>query len=225
MRFLRRGNLHLCQEFIWYNPARLPSPVQWVNVERIRVKDAFTRVWWLSPVERPKADNRKVLKPYSKSMQSLIDTGKYNSGKRPSEHTIGEKSFAKDNGGAIPSNVGNADHLASMSTLLKGANTKSNDQYQSYCRDNELTLHPARMPPDLVKFFIRFLTDPKDVVFDPFGGSNTTGSVAESEGRKWASSEANWSYASSSITRFEPHKITRSSPGIGFQRTRGRKRK
>ncbi len=52
---------NLCQEFVWYNPARLPSPVQWVNVERIRVKDAFSRIWWMSPVDRPKADNRRVL--------------------------------------------------------------------------------------------------------------------------------------------------------------------
>ncbi len=36
LRFLERGGLNLCQEFVWYNPARLPSPVQWVNVERIR---------------------------------------------------------------------------------------------------------------------------------------------------------------------------------------------
>ncbi len=44
LEFLERGELHLCQEFIWYNPARLPSPVEWVNKERSRVKDAFTRV-------------------------------------------------------------------------------------------------------------------------------------------------------------------------------------
>ena len=42
LAFLEKGDLHLCQEFIWYNPARLPSPVEWVNIERSRVKDAFT---------------------------------------------------------------------------------------------------------------------------------------------------------------------------------------
>jgi site-specific DNA-methyltransferase (cytosine-N4-specific) len=86
--FLKKGNLHLCQEFIWYNPARLPSPAQWVTVDRIRVKDAFTRIWWMSPSPRPKADNRKILQPYSKSMQTLLRKKKYNPGKRPSEHRI-----------------------------------------------------------------------------------------------------------------------------------------
>lgn len=71
LRFLEKGGLYLCQEFIWYNPARLPSPVQWVNVERIRVKDAFTRLWWMSPTTKPKADNSKVLREYSASGSRL----------------------------------------------------------------------------------------------------------------------------------------------------------
>jgi hypothetical protein len=99
LAFLEKGGLHLCQEFVWYNSARLPSPVEWVNKERIRVKDAFTRIWWMSPSERPKADNRKVLKEYSASMKRLIETGKYNAGARPSEHYVGRKSFATDNNG------------------------------------------------------------------------------------------------------------------------------
>ena len=45
LRFLEKGGLNLCQEFVWYNSARLPSPIEWVNKERIRVKDAFTRIW------------------------------------------------------------------------------------------------------------------------------------------------------------------------------------
>lgn len=145
LRFLEEGGLNLCQEFIWYNPARLPSPVQWVNVERIRVKDAFTRIWWMSPSEKPKADNRKILREYSDSMKKLLETGKYNSGKRPSEFNIGKDSFARNNKGAIPPNVIGGDEAPSISTLLKGANTRSSEQYQSYCRDNDIRLHPARM--------------------------------------------------------------------------------
>jgi site-specific DNA-methyltransferase (cytosine-N4-specific) len=62
IEFVHRSNLHLCQQFIWHNPARLPSPAQWVNVERIRVKDSFTHIWWMSKHVKPKADNRRVLK-------------------------------------------------------------------------------------------------------------------------------------------------------------------
>lgn len=48
LSFKESGGLHLCQQFICYNPARLPSPSQWVNVERCRVRDSFTQVWWRS---------------------------------------------------------------------------------------------------------------------------------------------------------------------------------
>src|SRR5205809_4054397 len=88
--FLDSGNLNLCQQFVAYNRARLPSPAQWVNVERIRVKDAFTHLWWMAPTSRPRASNKRVLTPYSASMRRLLRTQKYNAGSRPSEHQIGE---------------------------------------------------------------------------------------------------------------------------------------
>src|SRR2546422_8683275 len=97
--FLERGNLYLCQQFVAYNRARLPGPAQWVNVERSRVKDSFTHIWWMSPSMRPRADNAEVLTPYSSAMRRLLSTSKYNSGKRPSEHAVGPSSFLKDNGG------------------------------------------------------------------------------------------------------------------------------
>lgn len=78
----RAGDYHLCQQFICNNPARLPSPAQWVTVERVRVKDSFTHVWWMAPSPRPKASNRNVLEEYSPSMKALLERGSYNSGKR-----------------------------------------------------------------------------------------------------------------------------------------------
>ncbi|MEX2117430.1 MAG: site-specific DNA-methyltransferase [Bacteroidota bacterium] len=194
LAFQERGDLNLCQQFVCYNPARLPSPAQWVNVERIRVKDAFTHVWWMSPSERPKASNKKVLKEYSRSMLKLLSSKKYNAGKRPSEHHIGETSFLKDNNGAIPSNV------------LVFSNTGANDPYQKYCRTNHFKAHPARMPIQLVEFFVNFLTSRGDIVLDPFAGSNTTGAAAEQLKRRWISVEPKPRYVRSSYGRFQPKK-------------------
>jgi site-specific DNA-methyltransferase (cytosine-N4-specific) len=195
LKFQEENELHLCQEFICHNPARLPSPAQWVTIERIRVKDSFTRLWWLSPSERPKADNRNVLKEYSASMKRLLKTKQFNAGKRPSEHQISEESFAKDNGGAIPPNV------------LEIANTAANDPYQEYCRNNGIEFHPARMPTALPEFFINLLTTPGDVVLDPFGGSNTTGAAAEKLGRHWISIEPKGKYIHGSLGRFDENVI------------------
>ncbi len=191
LAFLDAGKFYLCEQFIVYNPARLPSPAQWVNVERIRVKDSFTHVWWMSTTARPKADNRRVLKDYSKSMERLLKSGRYNAGKRPSEHHIGKVSFLKNNKGAIPSNV------------ITLSNTRPNDNYLKYCRENGISPHPARMPIGLPEFFINFLTVPRNLVLDPFAGSNTTGAAAESMKRRWISIEADEGYADSSIGRFD----------------------
>jgi site-specific DNA-methyltransferase (cytosine-N4-specific) len=190
LAFLDAGDLRLCQQFIAYNPARLPSPAQWVNVERIRVKDSFTHIWWMAPNSRPKANNRGVLNNYSKAMNRLLETGKYNAGGRPSEHHIGETSFSKNNGGAIPSNV------------LTVANTSSSDPYLNFCRDFGIGVHPARMPAKIPEFFINFLTSKRNLVLDPFAGSNTTGEAAEKLKRRWISIEANNQYVQSSIGRF-----------------------
>ena len=66
---------HLAQELYWWNPARLPTPAEWVTVRRIRVKDAINCVWWLSKTPWPKASNRRVLVPYSPAMENLLKVG------------------------------------------------------------------------------------------------------------------------------------------------------
>ena len=204
LAFLEKSHFYLCQEFIWYNPARLPSPAQWVNVERIRVKDAFTRIWWMSSSQYPKADNTRILQTYSQSMQQLLRTQNYNAGKRPSEHRIGKGSFLKNNGGAIPSNVLNSSQVPSLSNLLKVSNTRPPEQYHQYCDEKKLLPHPARMPEEIPEFFLKFLTEPGDLVLDPFAGSNTTGYVAERLNRRWLSLERDKGYARGSKGRFDP---------------------
>lgn len=190
LAFLERGEFVLCQQFVWHNPARLPSPAQWVNVERIRLKDAYTHFWWMALTDRPHADNRQVLTKYSESMEKLLKRQKYNTGKRPSEHHIGEKSFLKNNSGAIPSNV------------ITLANTQASSNYLKYCREHGLQPHPARMPSGVAEFFIKFLTKPKKLILDPFAGSNTTGAAAEDLGRRWLAIEPNEAYLEGSRGRF-----------------------
>jgi DNA modification methylase len=190
LEFKKAGAFSLCQQFVCHNPAKLPTPAQWVTIERIRVKDSYTHVWWMGKTSRPKASNRRVLKEYSSSMLNLLSSQKYNAGPRPSEHRIGEKSFLRNNGGAIPSNV------------LISANTRANDTYLAFCKKHSFLVHPARMSEDLPNFFINFLTTEKDLVLDPFAGSNTTGSVAEQLNRRWLSIEPNIDYVVGSAGRF-----------------------
>jgi len=183
---------HLAQEFYWWNPSKLPTPAEWVTVRRIRVKDAINCVWWLSPSPWPRASNRRVLQPYSDSMQELLKNG-YHARKRPSGHDISKK-FAINNGAAIPPN------------LIALANTESNSFYLRYCRDRGIEPHPARYPAELPEYFIRMLTDPGDFVIDPFAGSCVTGEVCERVKRRWVCIEQSEDYLRSALGRFVSRK-------------------
>jgi DNA modification methylase len=202
------ANLRLIQEFICYNPSKLPSPAQWVTVNRLRTVDSYTHVWWLAKNDFPKADNTKVLRPYSKSMEKLLKKQKYNSGKRPSEHNISEKGFLTNHGGSIAHNFFELEQLDSNRkvrlphSVLSFSNTNSNDNFLKKCRENEIIPHPARMTGGLVNFFIEFLTSPGDLVLDPFSGSNTTGFCAEKLERNWLSFEIEKDYIKQAKIRF-----------------------
>lgn len=200
--FGRAANLYVCQQFICNNPNRLPSPINYVNDERIRVKDSYTHVWWYGKKDRPYANNRSVLKEYSPAMKKLLERQSYNSGSRPSEHNIGATSFLADNGGAIPSNFLDIPENHSFLNWLEFAGSAVDRHYSNWCRDQKIKQHPAKMQTGLVEFFIRFLSKENDLVFDPFGGSNTTGSIAERLGRRWAVSEPNPTYIEGSLGRF-----------------------
>ncbi len=209
-----QADLRLCQQFVCYNPARLPGPAQWVTIERTRVTDSFTQVWWMAKSDRPKADNRRVLRPYSDSMNSLLERGRYNSGGRPSEHAISEAGFLTNHGGSIMPNVVELeardpqDQLRLPENTLRFANTQSNDDFHRRCQSEGITPHPARMPAGLASFFIEFLTEPGDLILDPFGGSNTTGYVSETMDRRWIAVEADAQYAIQSRLRFPAETVT-----------------
>jgi len=203
------ANLRLIQEFICYNPSKLPSPAQWVTVNRLRTVDSYTHVWWLAKSDLPKADNSKVLRPYSKSMELLLKRKKYNSGKRPSEHNISKEGFLKDHGGSIAHNLFEMEQLDMKRevrlphSVMSFSNTNSNDFFLLKCRENNITPHPARMSGGLVNFFVKFLSDEGDLVLDPFSGSNTTGYCAEKLNRKWISFELEQDYIDQAILRFQ----------------------
>jgi site-specific DNA-methyltransferase (cytosine-N4-specific) len=180
---------HLAQEFFWWNPARLPTPAEWVTVRRIRVKDAVNCIWWLSPTPWPKASNRRVLQPYSDSMKVLLEKG-YKPMLRPSGHDISDR-FGTDNGAAIPPN------------LISLAHTESNSAYIRYCRDNGISPHPARFPTEIPEFFIRMLTEVGDLVVDPFCGSCATGEAAERTRREWICCDLVEDYLKGALGRFQ----------------------
>jgi site-specific DNA-methyltransferase (cytosine-N4-specific) len=184
-----RLGLHLCQRLLWQNTAAMPVPSNYVGIERIRLKNAVESVWWLSPSERPFADNRAILEPYSDRMRALIDAGGSRGAKHPSGHTQQPGAFATDNGGAIAPN------------LFRIPNT-GDHAFASACKQAGLPVHPARMPQELARKVIAFLSGEGEIVADPFGGSGTTARAAADLGRRWITTEAMREYVVSSRLRF-----------------------
>lgn len=205
--FCDKIGFFLAEDFYWFNPSKLPSPIEWVNKRKIRAKDSVNTIWWFSKSEFPKSDVTKVLTEYSPRMKKLLkDPEKfYDPKKRPSGHDI-STGFGKDNGGAIPSN------------LLQIPNSDSNSQYLRGCKALGLKAHPARFPGRLPEFFIKFLTEPGDLVVDIFAGSNTTGFVAEKECRYWLAFESKLQYLAASSFRFMQEDVNENDLSLSYQK-------
>lgn len=183
----------LAQDVFWFNPAKLPSPIEWVNKRKLRLKDAVNTVWWLAKTECPKVRLERVYLRYSARMEALLRLGErfYRPADRPSGHQVSDRFMGlPTDKGAIPPN------------LLVVANTDSSSKWLRYCRSLGASINPSRFPEDLPRFFIEMLTDEGDLVLDPFAGSNVTGYVAETLGRRWLSSEIRLDYVVASALRF-----------------------
>jgi len=199
MALVEEVGFHLAQECFWYNPAKMPMPAEWVTVRRVRVRDSVEYVWWFSKTPFPKANNRKVLRPYSADMLRLNRKGVKET-VRPSGHAIRTGFTEIASGGSIPSNVIEEQLAESM---LRFGNNAANDVYTKRCKEEGIKIHPARFPASLPDFFVKLLTEESDLVYDPFAGSNTAGAVSEKLGRRWLASENVEEYLEASKFRFE----------------------
>lgn len=66
-RIVEEGDLEFAQDWYWYNPNKLPSPIEWVNVRKLRGVDAVTQMWWFS-----KELNKEPA--YTDDLQNKIET-------------------------------------------------------------------------------------------------------------------------------------------------------
>lgn len=191
VRMVDELGYRLAQDLHWYNPAALPTPAEWVTKRKVRMKSATDYLWWFSKTDFPKADVGRVRTPYTKRTERFLrdPSEAVGDGRRPSGHVMKAESW-RDNGGALPSD------------LISIPNTSSNDRYLRTCRALGVDRHPARFPRKLPETLVKMLTDEGDLVFDPFSGSNVTGAVAESLGRRWLASDVNRRFIASSAFRF-----------------------
>jgi site-specific DNA-methyltransferase (cytosine-N4-specific) len=188
IEMLRRG-WHLLGKEPWINPSK-PRTTPWVTKHRIRQANAVEYFFWWSPTTRPKADNRRILVPYSDRQRKLIDAGgevrRCISGSRQSHPGV---RYAADNGGSIPYNYTVSGHEGPRS------------EYSRYCEEKGLPRHPAMMPRPVVEKYVKLLTEPDDLVADFFAGSLVVPSVCKQLGRRYLAGDACLQYLEGGLSR------------------------
>lgn len=173
-------------ELIWDNPCKPPSPIRYASMSRQQLNATYEPIYWFSNnPSMVKADNRRVLQPHSESQLKLIGKGGEQRARSNSDdaYRVRKGSYGNQTAGKIPRNILRMPH-----------NCPSQSAYKKVARDLGLPPHGAPYPLALATFLIRFLSEPNDLVVDPFGGSLTTGVAAEQELRRWLISECMWEY-------------------------------
>lgn len=189
-----RLGLHKMDELVWHNPSKPPGPVRWASMERVQLNVAWEPIYWLTNDPRAvRSSNRRVLQEHSERHLRLIRQGGEQRTKINSDgaYRVHPGRFGNQTEGKIPRNV-----------LSFGHACVDQRQYKELARFAGLPAHGAPMPLSLASFLVEFLTEPEDLVVDPFGGSFTTGKAAERLGRRWLSTECMVEYILGSAYRF-----------------------
>ena len=189
-----RLGLFKMDEFIWHNASKAPGPVQWASIQRVQLNVAWEPVYWFTNNPRMvRSDNRRVLQEHTERHLNLIRNGGEQRTKIFSDgaYRVHKGGFGNETEGRIARNV-----------LAFGHACADQKAYKQSARNAGLPVHGAPMPLSLASFLVEFLTEPEDLVADPFGGSFTTAKAAECLGRRWLSTECMVEYVVGAAHRF-----------------------
>lgn len=198
-----RLGLHKMDQLVWENRSKPPGPVQWASKNRYQLNVSWEPIYWFTNDPRAvRSDNRRVLQAHSERHLKLIHQGGEARSKVFSDgaYRIHHGSFGAATAGRIPRNV-----------LSYGHACADQQEYKRLARAAGLPAHGAPMPLSLASFLVEFMTEPDDLVVDPFAGSFTTAKAAELLGRRWLATECMAEYVIGGSVRF------RGAPG--FTRT------
>lgn len=189
-----RFGLELMDRLVWDNPQKPPGPFQYASKARTQLNVAYEPVYWLTnDPHKVRSNNRRVLQQHSEKHLALIRNGGENREGVYSDgaYRVRPGSFGAPTEGRIPKNI-----------LRYGHRCKEQSAYKKAARALGLPVHGAPMPSKLASFLINFLTEPGDLVADPFSGSFTTAAEAERLGRRWLATETMVEYVLGGSTRF-----------------------
>ncbi len=189
-----RLGLSLMDRLVWSNPSRPPGPVRWASLARNQLNASYNPIVWLTnDPSKVRADNRRVLEPHSAKHQRLMAGGgeQRHADYADGAYTMRPGRFGNVTPGKIPRNV-----------LQRGHRCADTDAYRRDAAALGLPTHGAMMPLSIPDLLIRFLSEPGDLVIDPFAGSCTTAMAAQRLGRRWLCVERVMQYLRAGAERF-----------------------
>ncbi|WP_175762242.1 site-specific DNA-methyltransferase [Burkholderia anthina] len=188
-----RLGLWKMNDVIWEG-SKPPGPTHWACVNNVQLVWAYEHVLWLSnDPARVRADNRQVLEPHTDKHRRFVAAGgiqrRASYGDGAHQHRPG--GFSQQTPGSLPRNI-----------LKRGNRCADTLQYRDDAENLRLPVHGAMMPLSVPDFFIRFLTQPGDLVVDQFAGTIKTGMAAEKLQRRWICIELMLDYIRAAAERF-----------------------
>lgn len=188
-----RLGLRLMNRIIW-SSNKPPGPVRYASIERMQLNSGYEfMLWFTNDPNRCIADNRRALEPHTDQHKRFVAAGGVKKAQANSDgahrQTVG--AYSKPTEGKIMRNV-----------IYVPNSCASQRAYKKRARELGLAAHGAPMPLNLARKVIRFMTEVKQLVVDPFSGSTTTGLAAELEGRHWATTELAYDYVRGGAERF-----------------------
>ena len=186
--------LSLMDRIPWVNFSKPPSPTYWSCINPYQLSSAYEHLlWFTNDPLRVRSNNRSVLEPHNDLHLKLMANGGAgrNAVYGDGAYRLRETSFSNVTEGRLPRNVITAGHRCPDSLA-----------FDKSCRDLGFPTHGAKFPSVIPDFFIRFLTQPDELVVDLFSGSGKTGLCAERLNRRWIITEIVLQYVRASSELF-----------------------
>ncbi|WP_161544092.1 DNA methyltransferase, partial [Escherichia coli] len=173
--------LELMDRLQWVNRSKPPSPTHWACKQRVQLCSSYEPVlWFTNDASKVRSNNLRVLQPHSDQHLKLQAAGGENRTTFYGDgaYQLKSGSFGNKTEGTIPKN-----------TLFYGNSCADTRFCHSIARELGFPLHGATSPTRLAAFLIEFLTEPGDLVVDPFAGLHKVPIAAERLGRRWLATD------------------------------------
>lgn len=182
--------LKLRQTLLWRKTNALAAPVEYVAKRKTLFRPSVERLYWFA-AGSPKAYTDRLCTAY-KRRPSATDR-RTRADRRPSGHTAREDAAFFAGTGRLPDDI------------FECGVAHPSEPWRQRAKSLGIPPHPAVFPPAVADRLITALSDPGDVVLDPFMGSGTTAAAAEALGRRWIGIEKSRRYAKLAGLRLIDH--------------------